>query len=95
MLALDSGHTIGNISHPSLIRLLGLEVAIQMVGRNVGRLSAVIALVAFVATLSADTFRPHQPVYPIFTASLSEVFEIQGDVPVAVHTTAFEPGLLD
>ena len=35
------GSNIGNISHPSLIRLLGLKVAIQMVGRNVGRLSCV------------------------------------------------------
>jgi len=88
------GSDIGNVSHPSLVRLLGLEVAIQVIGRNVGRLSAVITFVSFLTTLSADTFRPHQSVHPIFAALLTKVFEIQGDISVAVYTITFEPRLL-
>ncbi|CUR45197.1 hypothetical protein BN2364_0756 [Alloalcanivorax xenomutans] len=31
----------------------------------------------------------------VLAAPLSEVFQIQGDVPVTVHATTFEPGLFD
>ncbi len=78
------GSDISDVSHPSLVRLLSLKVVIQVVGRNVGRLSAVITFVTFLTTLSADTFRRHRSVHPIFAALLTEIFEIQGDISVAV-----------
>jgi hypothetical protein len=57
------------------------------------RLAAGIAFVAFVDALSTNTFRLHQPVNPVLTAWIIKILQIQGDVPVAIHATAFEPSM--
>ena len=95
MLALDSGHTIGDIGHPSLIWLLGLELPVQVIGSHMGRLAAIIALVALVATLGADALDLHEAMHSVLTTSLPKIFQVQGDVPVTVNTATLQPGLLD
>lgn len=86
---------ICEISYPRLVRLVYFKFSIQNVRRYVAKVATFKPSVPFVTTLRAQTGLLHDSVNAIFAASLTVVFHVQRDGPVAIGKTAFNPELLN
>ena len=50
---------------------------------------------ALMTQLRADFCSPHNPVHTVFPTSLAMIFQIIGDIVIAIGTATFKPELLD
>ena len=66
------GSDVGDIGHPSLIWLPGLELPAQVIGSHMGRLATLIASMTFVAALGADTFDFHESMHTVFCCTVRQ-----------------------
>ena len=94
MLALNSGHTIGNISDPGPVWLHRIELALQSVRRNNMTLST-SASRRTITDLSLEPSKSHKTMYSVDTASEPHITQVRMDFPVTVDATGFKPRLFN
>lgn len=94
MLALNSGHTVGYVRYPTLIRSIRIELSLEPVGRHDAGLAFTCPR-APVSDLSLypDTF--HQSPDSVHSALLSAVPQIQMDFAITIDASRFQPELFN
>ena len=94
MLALNSGHTVGYVRYPTLIRSIRIELSLEPVGRHDTGLAFTCPR-APVSDLSLypDTF--HQSPDPVHSALLPAVPQIQMDFAITINASRFQPELFN
>ena len=94
MLALNSGHTVGYVRYPTLIRSIRIELSLEPVGRHDTGLAFTCPR-ALVSDLSLypDTF--HQSPDSVDSALLPAVPQIQMDLAITINATGLQPELFD
>ena len=94
MPALNSGHTIGYVGYPTLIRSIRIELSLEPVGRHDTGLAFTCPR-APVSDLSLypDTF--HQSPDSVDSALLPAVPQIQMDLAITIDASRFQPELFN
>jgi Protein of unknown function (DUF2699). len=89
------GADVGDVGDPGTIGGYGVELPCQMVVCDHGRLASAHAGSAAITNLRPQAFATHQPGHPVLAAALAQITQVAGNLAVAVHAPALQPGLLD
>ena len=94
MPALNSGHTVGYVRHPTLIRCVRIELPLEPVGcHDTG--FAFTCSWATVPNLSFYSGTLHQPPDPVHSALLSGITQIEIDLAITIDAARLKPELFD
>lgn len=85
---------VSGVCDLDFIRLSHIELPLQMVRCHYGCRSAAFKATLAITCLRVQAGGTHDAVYSINPALLAEVTQVR-DFLVAIHRTAFQPGLLD
>ncbi|SPW34480.1 Uncharacterised protein [Edwardsiella tarda] len=85
MPALNSGHTIGDISYPDLIGFHHGERPLHAIGDNHGG-SASDTAWGFVAANGFNSVQLHNTTHPVFAAGLPDFAQIAMDPTITIYT---------
>lgn len=89
------GPDMGDVCHPDLVWRINLELPIQGVGRDHGRLATISPRTSLIADLGGDTRKASQPSDPVLGNLLPQVAQIVSQLAIAVNPAALGPGLPD
>lgn len=86
---------VSDVGDPNLVGRVNAELLLQQVGRHHGSRSTSWAWPLTVATLRLQAFVSQQLGNPVPAAVLAQVTHVQGQLAIAINTTALEPCLLE
>ena len=94
MLALNSGHTVGYVRYPTLIRSIRIELSLEPVGRHYTGLAFTWPR-ASVSNLSLYSGTFHQSPDSVNSALLSGIPQIQMDLAITIDASRLQPELFN
>ena len=94
MPALNSGHTVGYVRYPTLIRCIRIELPLEPVGRHDTGLAFTCPR-APVSDLSLYPCTFHQSPDSVDSALLPAVPQIQMDLAISIDAPRFQPELFN
>ena len=89
------GLDLDDVGHPDLVGRIHLELPIQGVGRDEGRLPTVSSRAALVADLGGDARKASQPGDPVLGNPFPLIPQIVGQLAIAINFAAVGPSLPD
>ena len=93
MPALNSGHTVGYVRYPTLIRSIRIELSLEPVGRYDTGLAFACPR-ASVPDLSPYPGTLHQSPDTVNSALLSGIPQVEVDLAITINATRLQPELL-
>ena len=94
MLALNSGHTVGYVRYPTLIRSIRIELSLEPVGRHDTGFTFTRSW-APVPDLSLYPDTLHQSPDSVHSALLPAIPQVQMDLAITINATGLQPELFD
>ena len=86
---------VRDVRHSHLVGLAHIKLPIQMMGCDNRRSAAIVTGTTLIARLGAQPFTLHQPGNAVLAAYFAQITQIRADLAIAIHTTAFQPELLE
>ena len=93
MPALNSGHTVGYVRYPTLIRCFRVELPLEPVGRHDAGFTLTCPW-ATVPDLSPYPGTLHQSPDTVNSALLSGIPQVEVDLAITINATRLQPELL-